>query len=132
MGTQLEQLVVFSAVFGSWRSHVHLLRINERELRRRRFDLEALAAMAVRLEDQSDSASVAHTLLAASWTLRLRRALFFTAKEGEEVKLLAHVGDVTGGVLGPPPDLGSVIHHTMATRSTQLVAAGRRGQTTSG
>jgi two-component system, cell cycle response regulator len=124
VGTPLEQLVVYSAVF--WfvaLATSTFSAINERELRRRRFDLEALAAMAVRLEDQSDSASVAHTLLdCVVDTFDFDRALFFTAKEDEDVELLAHVGDVTGGVLGPPPDVGSVIHHAMATRSTQLVA----------
>src|SRR3712207_7842690 len=36
-----------------------------RELRRRRYDLEALAAMAARLEDQTDSSTAASTLLTA-------------------------------------------------------------------
>ena len=39
--------------------------VNERELRRRRFDLEALATLAVDLEDDADTHSVAATALAS-------------------------------------------------------------------
>lgn len=124
VGTPFEQLVIFSAVF--WfvaLATATFSAVNERELRRRRYDLEALAAMAVRLEDQNDSASVGYTLLdCVSDTFDFDRSMFFTAKEDEEVELLAHVGNVAEGVLGPPPDAGSVIHHAMATRTTQLVA----------
>ena len=125
VGTALEQLAVFSLVF--WFVAIAtstFSAINERELRRRRYDLEALAAMATRLEDQSDSAWVAETLLdSVVDAFDFDRALFFAAKEDEEVELLSSIGDVPGGVLGPPPDVGSVIHHAMATRSTQLVSS---------
>jgi diguanylate cyclase (GGDEF)-like protein len=123
-GSALEQLVAFSVVF--WFVAIAtstFSAVNERELRRRRFDLEALAGMATRLENQSDSASVAETLLdCVVDAFDFERTLFFAEKEGEELTLLAHTGEVARGVFGPPPDKGSVIQLAMATRSTQLIS----------
>ena len=125
LNTPFEQLVAFSVVF--WFVAIAtstFSAVNERELRRRRFDLEGLAAMAVRLENQSDSASVAETLLdCVVDTFDFERTLFFAQKEGEDVKLLAHTGVVARGVFGPPPDKGSVIELAMESRSAQLVSA---------
>lgn len=123
-GSPLEQLIAFSAVL--WFVAIAtstFSAVNERELRRRRYDLEALASTATRLEDQQDSASVAETLLDCMVdAFGFERTLFFGSKQGEELTLIAHTGDVVRGVLGPPPDHGSVIGHAMATRSTQLVS----------
>ena len=124
LGTPLEQLAEFSMVL--WFVAIAtstFSAINERELRRRRYDLEALAFTATRLEDQSDSASVAETLLdCVVDAFGFERALFFAAKGEGELTLIAHTGDVVRGVLGPPPAQGSVIEHAMATRSSQLVS----------
>jgi two-component system, cell cycle response regulator len=124
LGTPLEQLVAFSIVF--WVVAIAtstFSAINERELRRRRYDLEALAAMAVRLENQSDSASVAETLLDCIVdAFDFERTLFFAQKEEGELTLLAHTGAVARGVFGPPPDTGSVIQAAMENRKTQLIS----------
>jgi two-component system, cell cycle response regulator len=124
-GTPFEQLVAFSAVL--WFVAIAtstFSAINERELRRRRYDLEALAAMAARLEDQTDSATAASTLLTAvADAFEFERALLFASDDGEAPALLAHLGDVTRGVRGPPPDEGSVLYGAMASRKTQLVAS---------
>jgi two-component system cell cycle response regulator len=125
IGTPFEQLIGFSVVF--WFVAIAtstFSAINERELRRRRYDLEALASMATRLEDQVDSAAVAETLLdCVVETFGFERTLLFAEKDCEELKLLAHTGDVTRGVLGPPPEEGSVLDLAMASRKTQLVSA---------
>ncbi len=124
-GSPFEQLIAYSVVL--WFVAIAtstFSAINERELRRRRFDLEALAAMAARLEDQTDSATAASTLLTAVGdAFGFERALLFASPDGESPALLAHVGDVTRGVRGPPPDDGSMLYRAMATRETQLVAA---------
>jgi diguanylate cyclase (GGDEF)-like protein len=123
-GSPFEQLVAFSIVL--WFVAIAtstFSAINERELRRRRFDLEALAAMAGRLEDQTDSATAASTLLTAvADAFGFERALLFASPDGDSPALLAHVGDVTRGVRGPPPDEGSVLSTAMASRETRLVA----------
>jgi two-component system, cell cycle response regulator len=123
-GSPLEQLIGFSAVL--WFVAIAtstFSAVNERELRRRRYDLEALASTATRLEDQQDSASVAKTLLdCVVDAFGFERTLFFGSRQGGDLTLLAHTGDVVREAVGPPPDAGSAIGHAMATRSTQLVS----------
>jgi len=59
-------VVVFAAVLAAIAFGTSTLSaVNERELRRRRFDLEALAVLAVELEDASDPRGVAETALAS-------------------------------------------------------------------
>jgi two-component system, cell cycle response regulator len=97
--------------------------VNERELRRRRYDLEALAAMATQLEDTSDSVSVAETVLASVGdTFGFERTLLFAAQDDGDLTLLAYTGEVTRGVRGPPPDDDSALQTAMSTRKTQLVS----------
>ena len=125
LGTPLDQLSAFILVF--WFVAIAtstFSAVNERELRRRRFDLEALASMAVRLENQSDSASVAETLLDCIVdTFDFERTLFFAQKDADHMlTLLAHTGAVARGVFGPPPDSGSVIHLAMASREVQMIS----------
>jgi two-component system, cell cycle response regulator len=123
-GTPFEQLIVFSAVL--WFVAIAtsaFSAVNERELRRRRYDLEALASMATRLEDTTDSASVAETVLdSVRDSFGFDRTLFFAAQDGEDLTLLAHAGEVTPGVHGPPPGAGSALETAMSSRSTQLVS----------
>jgi diguanylate cyclase (GGDEF)-like protein len=123
-GTPFEQLIVFSAVL--WFVAIAtsaFSAVNERELRRRRYDLEALASMATRLEDTTDSASVADTVLdSVCDTFGFERTLFFAGEDGGELQLLAHTGEVTRGVRGPPPGAGSALETAMNTRRTQLVS----------
>src|SRR5215210_534085 len=101
-GSPFEQLLAFSTVL--WFVAIAtstFSAINERELRRRRYDLEALAVMAARLEDQTDSAAAAGTLLTAVRdAFGFERALLFASPDGEPPELLAHAGEVTRGVRG--------------------------------
>ncbi|HEX2233820.1 MAG TPA: GAF domain-containing protein, partial [Thermoleophilaceae bacterium] len=123
-GTPFEQLIVFSAVL--WFVAIAtsaFSAVNERELRRRRYDLEALASMATRLEDTTDSGSVAETVLESICdTFGFKRTLFFGGEGGSELELLAHTGEVTRGVRGPPPAAGSALNTAMTSRRTQLVS----------
>jgi two-component system, cell cycle response regulator len=123
-GTPFEQLIAFSAVL--WAVAIAtsaFSAVNERELRRRRYDLEALAAMATRLEDQTDSVSVAETVLASVGdAFGFERTLLFAAQDEGDLTLLAYTGEVTRGVRGPPPGDGSALDKAMATRTTQLVS----------
>src|SRR5829696_9155092 len=64
LGTPFQQLIAFTAIF--WFAAIataSFSAVNERELRRRRYDLEALASMATKIEAESDSKSVAEALL---------------------------------------------------------------------
>src|SRR5215208_424156 len=63
-GTPFQQLIAFTVIF--WFVAIataSFSAVNERELRRRRYDLEQLAAMATRLEQESESKAVAVALL---------------------------------------------------------------------
>ena len=123
-GTPFEQLIAFSAVL--WFVAIATAAfsaVNERELRRRRYDLEALASTAERLENVTDSDSVAGTVLDSLCdTFGFERTLFFGAPDGVDLKLLAFTGEVTRGVRGPPPADGSALDTAMATRKAQLVS----------
>ena len=68
--------------------------VNERELRRRRYDLEALAALASTLESTHDGRQVGEELVrAASDALALPRAVLL-ADKGDGPRLIASIGDV--------------------------------------
>ena len=71
--------------------------VNERELRRRRFDLEALARFAVELENAADRPTVARTLLDnLAEAFPVERLLLLTA--GRRPAVLGHRGlDLAGG-----------------------------------
>src|SRR5439155_610987 len=77
VGTPFQQLLAFSAVF--W--FVALVTasfsaVNERELRRRRYELEALARMAARLDGATDAHEVADIMAGAvAETFDFRRAV---------------------------------------------------------
>jgi diguanylate cyclase (GGDEF)-like protein len=123
VGTPFQQLLAFSAVF--W--FVALVTatfsaINERELRRRRYDLEALARMAARLDDARDPREVADVVAdAVTETFDFRRAVVLFAPEGEALALAAHRG-ATEVPHGAAPGTGSAVAEALSTRSTQFVA----------
>jgi diguanylate cyclase (GGDEF)-like protein len=97
--------------------------VNERELRRRRVDLEALAALATRLEGVEDSQTVADTLLEGIVdAFEFERAVLFGAPTDKELVLLSHSGDVQSQA--PPVDLStdSVLHAAMASHRRLLVS----------
>jgi two-component system cell cycle response regulator len=97
--------------------------VNERELRRRRVDLEALAGLATRLEGVEDSQTVADTLLEGIVdAFDFERAVLFGAPTDKELVLLSHSGEVDSHA--PPVDLSedSVLHAAMASHSRLLVS----------
>ena len=67
IGTPFQQLIAFTAIF--WFVAIataSFSAVNERELRRRRYDLEALATMATELEQESDSCSSSVAIVASA------------------------------------------------------------------
>jgi two-component system, cell cycle response regulator len=97
--------------------------INERELRRRRVDLEALAEMANRLEHVEDSTEVSDTLLQnIVEAFDFERAVLLGAPTDEELILLSHYGEVdsAAGEVQPGPE--SVLGAVMTTRKRLLVS----------
>jgi diguanylate cyclase (GGDEF)-like protein len=94
--------------------------MNERELRRRRYDLEALAGMGAELEDATDSVAVADTVLRhVIDTFGFIRGVVI-AGPGEDLSLLAshHVPPTSPVPIGPE----SVIAHVRHNRTTLLVS----------
>ena len=126
LGTPFQQLIAFTAIF--WFVAIataSFSAVNERELRRRRYDLEALASMATRLEEESDSRAVAEALLEAiTDNFDFERALLIGEpdKDGDRAVLLAHHGDVNPDAGGYQPAEGSVLSQAGRSRRTQLVA----------
>src|SRR5688500_15245804 len=69
--------------------------VNERELRRRRFDTEALASMATSLEAVSDPDDVAATVVdAIRETFDFERVLMVAARDGAAPAVLAVRGEL--------------------------------------
>ncbi len=122
-GTDAQRLAVFVVVL--WLVAVStsaLSAVNERELRRRRMDLEALTDLAMRLERTTDSKSAALTLLdTAVDTFGFARGVVVAGPEGQ-LPLLASFGldDLTARRPGRPGP-SSVIALAQTTRQTQLV-----------
>src|SRR5918998_276803 len=119
----MEQLLAFSVVF--WFVAVvtaSFSAVNERELRRRRYDLEALAGMARRLEQAAGSTPVAEVLVDhVRETFDVERAAVLASPDGSPLSVLAHRGDVHVEVAVEPTE-GSAIAGAMLTRSTRLVS----------
>jgi two-component system cell cycle response regulator len=124
LGTPFQQLIVFTAIF--WFVAIatsSFSAVNERELRRRRYDMEALAAMAERIEREADPGAVAGALLETIVdTFDLERALLLGSPQADEgLRLLAHHGEVNPDADGyPQPGEGSVISAAAEAKSTQL------------
>ncbi|HVA61345.1 MAG TPA: GGDEF domain-containing protein [Mycobacteriales bacterium] len=97
--------------------------VNERELRRRRVDLEALAAMGRALEDADDVVAVSNVLLQSlGATFGFERLALFDAPE-RQFHLLSclDLDDAVVGDFSASPN--SVLAQACVTRSTQLVQA---------
>jgi diguanylate cyclase (GGDEF)-like protein len=96
--------------------------VNERELRRRRFDLEALAQLGADLEGAADSFDVADTLLARlADTFGFERMLLLGAPE-DDLMLFARRGSDQGIGSVCPAGVGSAIVEAWAERHTLLVS----------
>src|SRR5688500_15695694 len=84
--------------------------VNERELRRRRVDLEALAEMATRLEGVEDPTEVSETLLGGIVeAFDFERAVLFGIPDDEDLVLLTHSGPVNSGAVPVQPGGASVL-----------------------
>jgi len=122
-GSNFQQLVGLVLVFGLVAMITGTLSaVNERELRRRRYDLEALALMAADLEDATDPSAVAQVLVdRVVDAFDLERAVVL-AGQGADLSVIAGLG--TEQPTSPPaaPDDESAVHHARMTRQTQLVA----------
>src|SRR3954454_10964520 len=122
VGTPFQQLLAFSAVF--WfvaLATATFSAINERELRRRRYDLEALARMAERLDLAAAAREVAEVLVeAVTDTFDLSRAVLLAAPPETPLALAAQHGAADDA--GEPVALaaGSVVASAMTERHTQL------------
>src|SRR3954454_17532942 len=122
VGTPFQQLLAFSAVF--WfvaLATATFSAINERELRRRRYDLEALARMAERLDLATAAREVAEVLVeAGTETFDLSRAVLLAAPPETPLALAAQHGAADDA--GEPVALaaGSVVASAMTERHTQL------------
>jgi diguanylate cyclase (GGDEF)-like protein len=118
---ETQRLVVFVVVLWLVALSTSALSIvNERELRRRRRDLEALSALTTRVESSADSVAVAGTLLdAVVGSYDLRRGVVLASPEGT-LPLLASHGldpDLVPGRPGP----SAVVTEAQRARETVLV-----------
>jgi two-component system, cell cycle response regulator len=96
--------------------------VNERELRRRRVDLEALAALATQLEHVEESTEVSDTLLGGIVdAFDFERAVLLGAPTDGELTLLSHYGDVDFHASEVQPGPQSVLGAVMTTRKRLLV-----------
>jgi two-component system, cell cycle response regulator len=123
IGTPFQQLIVFSGVcFASAMFTASFSAINERELRRRRFDLEALSRMATRLESTDGPREIADVVVdAVTDTFDFGRAVLFAQREGKAMTLAGGRG-ATEEIEPTPPGEGSVVREAMAVRRTLLVS----------
>jgi two-component system, cell cycle response regulator len=125
IGTPFQRVIEFSAAF--WFVAVAtatLTAVNERELRRRRYDLEALAAMATRLEAVSEPGEVADTLLEAmDQTFDFHRSVLIGSLDADAPALIGAHGAAAVDAPGAPPAAGSVLAAAVSERRTRLVDA---------
>ena len=128
IGTPWEQAVAFVVVL--WLVAIATAcfsAVNERELRRRRAELEALSALTARLERESQPPGVAGALLdAVVETFGFGRALVVGAPGGDRLHVLASHGARTTATVpdsaAAAPSPGSVLELAARTRTTQLVS----------
>jgi two-component system cell cycle response regulator len=121
-GTPFQQLMAFVAVFWSVTfATTAFSAVNERELRRRRYDVEALARMAADLEATTDSVAVAEVLLDhITDTFGFQRALVLGSRAGD-LSLMAYRGPERSLGSQNRPGANSVIITSQETRQTMLV-----------
>ena len=122
-GSELERLLTFAAMF--WFVAIataSFSAINERELRRRKFDLEALAGMADRLEREREPLAVADIVLeSVADAFGFERAALVSAEEGN-LSLVASRGSVNLVGAAPVPGIESSVRAALESRRTVLVA----------
>ncbi|MGI8707598.1 MAG: diguanylate cyclase [Actinomycetota bacterium] len=121
-GSEFQRIIAFSVAL--WLVTIAtstFSAINERELRRRRFDLERLAKMATDLEAADDAPGVADVLLTTVVdAFDFGRVLMFGSPE-EDLHLMGHRGDVGPARMGASPGNDSVIRRARDDKETLLV-----------
>ena len=121
-GTPYQQLIAFALIF--WLvtlATTSFSAVNERELRRRRYDVEALALMAADLEATTDSIAVAETLLDhITDAFTFPRALVLGSR-ASDLSLMAYRGPERKLGSQNRPGANSVIVKSQQTRKTMLV-----------
>ena len=119
-GLEYRTLIASIAVF--WLAAIataSFAAVNERELRRRRYDLESLARLAARLEAALEPADVAEALTGAvDDAFDFERILLFAAPSGE-LHLLDHRGVASPG---PTLDQPGALLHRAQSHETLLVS----------
>ena len=126
-GSELDRLLLFAAmVWIATLATASFSAVNERELRRRRYDSDALAAMAERLEAAHEPLEVTEVLMTSVVdAFDFARGVVLVAPEGDPdaVLLMAKHGEVdTAAAADPLPD-GSPVRRVLQTRETLLVGS---------
>lgn len=118
------QLAAFSVVFlGTAAATASFSAVNERELRRRRYDLEALARMARRLEECEGSEAAAQVLLeSVADAYDFDRALLLASSDGDEsLSVMAFHGPVDVAAPTVPSGVASAVSRAREQREVELV-----------
>nr|WP_231126784.1 sensor domain-containing diguanylate cyclase [Motilibacter aurantiacus] len=118
-----ELLALLLVAFGVTAATATLAAVNERELRRRTYDLSALAALGLRLE-RSVSAALAGQALVDEvvGTFGFPRAVLLAAPQGDLVPLAVHGSDEAVDTCGRPDD-DRLVARALRERRTLRVAA---------
>ena len=121
-GSEFQRIITFSVAF--WLVTIAtstFSAINERELRRRRFDLERLATMATDLEGAEDAPGVADVFVETVVdAFEFERVLVLGSPE-EDLYLMGHRGNINPVRMGATPGDDSVIRRAREERVTLLV-----------
>ena len=118
----LAQQVSFAALF--WAVAIvtsTFAAVNERELRRRRYDLEALARLAAQLEKAEEPALVAEALVDAIGTEFDLKRVVVIGSPSDDPALLAVKGVLPGGVEPEAPGPRSLYTRATSSNRTMLV-----------
>jgi diguanylate cyclase (GGDEF)-like protein len=126
-GSELDRLLVFAAmVWIATIATASFSSINERELRRRRFDSEALAAMARRLEQSEEPLEVSEVVLESVVdAFGFERGIVLNRGEdgSDTVVAMAHHGEVDLAAVDAPLPADAVLRRVLEGRRTVLLAS---------
>jgi diguanylate cyclase (GGDEF)-like protein len=128
-GSELDRLLLFAAmVWIATIATASFSSINERELRRRRFDSEALAAMARKLEQTDEPLEVSEVVLESVVdAFGFERGIILDRRDGEDgtssVVAMAHHGEIDLTAVETPLPEDAVLRRVLEGRRTVLLAA---------
>ena len=131
-GSELDRLLLFAAmVWIATLATASFSAVNERELRRRRFDSDALAGMAERLEAAHEPLEVTEVLMSAVVdAFDFERGVVIVAPEGDPdgVLAMAFHGEVDTAAAAQPLPEDAIVRRVLQTRETLLVSSLTAGQ----